>query len=197
MKKIFLVLTLCVLFVGLASAANDFTSCIDDPIKAGNNATLYQICSNCTYVNISSVVYPDGTVESINNEMTKNDVTYTYDFTNTSTAGRYLYTVKGDKDGSVKTETICFDVNPSGFFGTTSFYIIFLIISIGIIVIGFSIKDGWTVVIGSFAMMLFGLFVLLYGIDGIKDAAYTYGISIITIMIGAYFGIRAAMDEIY
>jgi len=34
------------------------------------------------------------------------------------------------------------------------------------------------------------------GIDGIKDPVYTWGLGIITLMLGAYFSIRASIETI-
>lgn len=77
-----------------------------------------------------------------------------------------------------------------------NFYILFFLIAGGIIILGFSIKDGWTIVLGSFTLILFGLFIILFGIDSIKDPIYTWSIGLITIMVGSYIGIRSALDQI-
>jgi len=96
--------------------------------------------------------------------------------------------------GGVLTQS--FEVTPTGFTGTLGFYILILILSFGIIIFGYVAQDGWVAILGAFGFILMGLFMLLFGIDGIKDSVYTYGISIITIMVGSYIGIRAAIDQI-
>ena len=119
--------------------------------------------------------------------------TFSYNFTDTFQSGRY--DVTETSDGCEESFAYYFKINPSGFVGTLGFYIIILILSLGIIILGYSIEDAWVVVLGSFGFVLFGLFVLFYGIDGIKDTVYTWGIGIITIMLGAYFGVRGSLEK--
>jgi len=89
-------------------------------VKQGDCISLYQQCDTCTYVNLTSVKYPNSTIDFLNVNMTKNDIDYNYSFCNTSILGDYSYTVKGDKDGAVSSETIYFTVTPTGSdFGTT------------------------------------------------------------------------------
>jgi hypothetical protein len=89
--------------------------------KQNSCISLYQFCSDCSYVNVTSIQYPDGTIESLNEAMTKNDVDYNYTFCNTSNLGNYYYVVKGDAGGSVATERLGFSItlngkpNPEGF----------------------------------------------------------------------------------
>jgi hypothetical protein len=100
----------------------------------------------------------------------------------------------GTTAGGVK--TLSFEVTPTGVSLTLGFYIILLILSLGIIILGYSVEDPWVIVLGSFGLVLFGLFMLLYGIDGFKDSYYTYGFAIITMMLGAYFGIKGALENV-
>jgi hypothetical protein len=163
--------------------------------KQGSTINVTQVCSNATYITLTSVAYPNSSlaISQINMTSLGNGEFY-YTFTNTSTIGRY--DVRGISDGCEKTFATYFEVTPSGFVGTLGFYIIILILSLGIIILGYGIEDAWVVVLGAFGFVLFGLFVLLYGIDGIKDTYYTWGIGIITIMTGAYFGIRGSLEQI-
>jgi hypothetical protein len=45
-------------------------------------------------------------------------------------------------------------------------------------------------------MVLFGLYILFFGIVGVKDTVYTWGIGLIILMLGAYFGIKATLEKI-
>lgn len=163
--------------------------------KQNQNYTIIQTCSDATYITLSTIQYPDKTVDSLNANMTAlGGGAFSYILEDTSQVGRYDIT--GISDGCGETFVTYFEITPSGFIGTLGFYLIILIISLAIIVLGFSIKDGWIVVLGSFGFIMLGLFILLYGIDGLKDTAYTYAIGIITIMTGAYIGIRSAVEQI-
>ena len=103
--------------------------------KVNNNIELRQTCDTCTYVTLGSVTYPNSTILNININMTKVGIDYNYSF-RTDLIGNYYYSVFGDKDGTLASENFCFEVTPSGFIGTIGFYIIILILSLGIIVLG-------------------------------------------------------------
>jgi hypothetical protein len=193
-NKLMLTLILSMFLIGLVSAVD----CGDNNLgtfKSGTEMSLRQTCDTCTYVTLSSITYPDSTTINIDENMTKTGIEYNYTFTNSSTTGGYYYSVFGDKDGTISTEVFCFEITPSGFVGTLGFYIIILILSLGIIILGYSIEDAWVVLLGGFGFILLGLFILLFGINGIKDSAYTYSFGIITIMLGAYFSIRSALEK--
>lgn len=89
-----------------------------------------------------------------------------------------------------------FEVIPSEFNITTQLYLIILILSFGIIVFGFAIQDNWVIVLGGFATIVLGLFTLFYGIAEFRDETYTWAISIITLMLGAYFSVRGSMEAL-
>jgi len=83
--------------------------------KQNEQITLYQQCDNCTYVNITSIIYPNKTVETIGDSMVKDGEDYTYSFSDTASVGDYKYNVCGDKNGAVLCEVITFSISPSGF----------------------------------------------------------------------------------
>ena len=164
--------------------------------KQNQEMQITNYCSDgtCTYMNLSSIILPNGTKINHNAAMTKNVQDFNYTYTPTL-IGEYEFNTCGNPSGSVICDSDTFESTPSGFVGTLGFYILILILSLGIIILGFSLSDGWIVILGSFGFILLGLFILLYGIDGMKDTAYTYGIGIITIMAGSYIGIRSAIEQ--
>lgn len=72
------------------------------------NITLKQSCDSCSFVNLSSVTYPNGTLQSFNIQMIKNGIDYLTYFSGTDTFGCYSYNVLGDKDGVNTAETVDF-----------------------------------------------------------------------------------------
>lgn len=117
MNKTIYLLAFAVFLIGLVGA--EVNPCGDDAsflgvFKANDNVSLKQVCDNCTYVNVSSVKYPDSNFTYLNESMTKNGVDYNYTFSNTSNSGCYSYTVFGDKNGITAVETINFEINPTG-----------------------------------------------------------------------------------
>jgi len=128
MKKILLTIMLGMVLISLASATADLGT-----FKQDDCIQLSQYCDDCTYVNLTKVQYPNGTIQTINSAMTKDDVNYNYTFCNTSESGDYFYTVKGDKGGEVTTERIGFKINYIGQELTdaqSTMYIILLVILI-------------------------------------------------------------------
>lgn len=165
--------------------------------KQNNHVNLTQVCDNCTYVNITQVLYPNSSFALLGQYgMTKNGTIFYLEFNNTATIGTYIYTTCGDLNGVATCDSVDFEITPTGFIGTLGFYILILGLSIIIILMGILLQDGWIGVLGAFGLVLCGLFVILFGIDGMKDNAYTYGFGILISFLGAYLGVRGALEQI-
>jgi len=194
MKKIYF------LFILLALAIFPLVSATEDSslgtFKQGSTINLMQTCDSCTYVTLVNVVFPDGTFNNIDENMTKSGQTYNYSFSDTEQIGFHSYSVCGDKDNTLKCETITFEVTPNGSINNLGFYIIVIVLTLGLIIFGYSVEDYNLIILGSFGLILFGLYILFYGIAGMKDVVYTWGIGIIILMVGAYFGVRAGIEQL-
>lgn len=190
-KNIFLIFILGLLITSFTSAVGDIGT-----VKQYNCIDLYNYCPSCSYVNLTAIKYPNVTTEIINSEMTNNGYNYNYSFCHTMDIGEYSYTTCGDKDGEETCEVITFEVTPNGSTNTLGFYILLIALSIGIVILGYYVQDAWIVALGSFAMVLLGLYILYFGIDGMKDTVYTWGIGIIILALGSYFGIKATIEKI-
>lgn len=75
---------------------------------------LIQVCDTCTFVNISSVTFPNGSFIVYEQEMTKTGKTYNFTFNDSSQLGTYNYFVYGDKGGGSEGEPLCFEITPTG-----------------------------------------------------------------------------------
>lgn len=157
---------------------------------------LYNECPTCSWINLTAIKYPNVTTNMMNLAMTKNGYNYNYTFCDTGKIGDYAYTTCGDKAGQETCEIITFEVTPNGFTSTLGFYILLIALSIGIVILGYYVQDAWIVALGSFAMVLLGLYILFFGINGIKDTVYTWGIGIIILALGGYFGIKATLEKL-
>lgn len=82
--------------------------------KSGSCVELKQICSNCTYVNITSVIYPNSTKALGQVQMTKSGTDYNYTFCDTSSVGNYIVSGKGDIDGVPSVWSYDFNISVSG-----------------------------------------------------------------------------------
>jgi hypothetical protein len=83
-------------------------------VKQNDVISLYQYCDSCTYVNLTSVKYPNETIINFNAIMTKSGTNYNYTWNDTSELGSYFYTVCGDKDGELACEDTQFEVTYIG-----------------------------------------------------------------------------------
>ena len=110
MKKILLILFIGIFLISLASAEIQTLG----TFKQRECINLIQTCENCTYNNISSVLYPNSSVVLSNIVMTKDDTYYNYTFCNTSTLGSYIVNGYGDLDGERTTWNYDFKITPSG-----------------------------------------------------------------------------------
>lgn len=176
-----------------------FTLAVDktiSPVKQNQCVVLYQICDNCTYVNITSIVAPNSLTTYGSFEMTKTDTYYNYTFCGTSYIGTYVYNTCGDLDGAVVCEPVSFEVTPSGFTGTLGFVFIIILVCGALVTLGFAIKDGWFVVFGGLGLIGFGIYSFINGIAGFKDTLVTQGTSLFFIGVGAYLSINSAIEMI-
>ncbi len=113
MKKILLML----LMVGICLI--NFTSALDDQGigKVGENFSFIQTCSDANYITLSTIQYPNRSVEIINTNMSSmGGGSYQYNFTDI-VAGRY--DVTGISDGCTNTFATYFEVTPNGTVLTT------------------------------------------------------------------------------
>ena len=109
-------------------------SALDDlgVFKLGDCVRVTQVCADSTYINISSISYPNSTTALTNTAMSSaGSGEYYYSFCNTNSSGRY--DVRGISDGCERTFATYFDITPNGKGAPsgiviTTFFIIFIII---------------------------------------------------------------------
>jgi hypothetical protein len=103
--------------------------------KQGDCIELIQTCSNCSYVNISSVLYPNLSIILSDVSMTQQGTKYNYSFCNTEITGKYIVTGLGDLDGETEIWNYDFNVNLMGEELTQSKAIIYFILLIASLLI--------------------------------------------------------------
>lgn len=187
--KILLTLMIITLFAVNVSALDTLK-----PAKLNQEYTILQTCASCSFVNIS-ISNINGLVDS-NIAMTNNGSgVWTYNF-NPTEIGRHDVTGIGDLGGSSTSFATYFIVSSSGLTGTLGFNFIILILSLGIIALGFMLRDPIIVILGSFGLYFIGLYILFFGVDGFKDPVYTWAIGVIILMLAVYISIRSAYELI-
>lgn len=196
-----LLLLVGILFVGLVSATPSFTFKqyntinLKIPCYDSNNSlcAITTVCKISVGNPLQQYIVTGETMASMGNGI----YNYSVAGSNLSILGEYPTTVScTDVYGENGFSSFSFEVTPSGVTKTLGFYFLIIIISAGLIILGFAIKDNWVVVLGGFALVLVGLYTLFYGIDIIKDPTYTWGLGIILLMAGAYFGVRGSFEAL-
>jgi len=172
---------LLITMIGMASASlGEFKQ---------NTCVPIRVLANCSSINLTEV---DGV--TINKVMTKQGQTFNYSYCSTSKIGTYAYSWNNPcVDCSSNDCGNSFEITPSGFKDTLGFYIILLVIGIGLIGLGFATKDYWFVFAGGISFMLIGLYSINYGIAGQRDMFITWGLGLFEIFMGGYLTIKAGL----
>ena len=113
-----------------------------------------------------------------------------YNFTN---LGIHAYIIVCNNSNQVGSASGSFEVTPNGIQNTFGFYIAILILSLGIIIFGFAINDGWVTILGSFGLYFISLYILFNGFVGVRDAT-TQGIGLVVLGVAMYVSIKAIYD---
>lgn len=97
------------LFISFSVAQQSFLG----TFKKDSCIKVIQLCSGCSYVNITSITY-DGYDLVKNVSMQKNGAEFNYTFCNTSGIGTYTVNGIGDPDGTPSVFAYDFEVTPTG-----------------------------------------------------------------------------------
>lgn len=113
--RICALLIFSVLLISLVSAEDTqvpLTQSLPTGIQ-GECRELIQTCSNCTYVNITSILYPSS-LNLTQLTMTKTGTIYNRTFCNTQSVGTYIINWKADPDGLTDSGSYDFKITKSG-----------------------------------------------------------------------------------
>ncbi len=186
MNKIFTILLMSMFLLS-------FTSAIDcwGNLEQFSEIDLIQKCPSCSYVNITAITYPDGTI-FMNDAMSQNGTNFNYTLPDSSQLGRITYTTIGDKNGATPplTEDLCIEITPSGGAKQTTFFFIVIALIYTVAFLGFFAKNPTITLIGGLGMMILGLYLIMNGITLYRDWL-TNAIGMFTIAIGAYISFEA------
>ena len=188
MKKLYLYLIVGLFLLSFASASlGSFKQSECVPIR---------VLANCSVVNMTEITN-GGYTEYINAPMSfVGGQTFNYTYCNTSKLGTYTYSWNNpcvdcsqDNCGNSFEITPQGDKNPLGL----TFILIGAVYAIGLA--GFFFKNEIVTIIGGMAMMILGVYMIIYGIDVYRNFM-TNAFSYFTTGLGAFFAISAAMSLI-
>ena len=200
MKKLYLLILMCIVLSSLAYATTD-TREVEDVFQINDQVNYAKPCfNNGTYCSSSAkcnfTIYdPDNVVLVDNKEGTNNfyNHNYTLYFTKLGLHKIDMTCVDGGRTGA---ETFYAQVTGSGLIDNLGFQVLVIALSFGIILLGFYLKDGWVTILGTFGLYFLGIYILFYGIAGVKDLIITWAIGLITLGLAGYISIRSAHDMI-
>lgn len=114
MKGLKILLSILFLFLFVFSISAQSTVQTLGVYKQHECINLIQICSSCTYNNVSTVISPNSTILMSNILMQKSGTFYNQTFCNTSQLGRYIVNGFGDVSGIVTVWSYDFYITSSG-----------------------------------------------------------------------------------
>lgn len=165
-------------------------------VKVDSCLDLEQTCASCTYVNLESIRYPNGTSEYLNYAMDINGNKFTLRYCNNTQVGVYIATTCGDVDGTETCVDYNFKTTPSGYDNVGIFLFIFIIIISLIYLTGFKLENAWIMSLGSILVLIFGFFIIKFGVDIIKDTQTTWAIGLVVWAIGLYSLYLSAEEQL-
>lgn len=181
--EIYAILLLILVAMPLCSAS-DYTA-----HKQNRNFELVIQSNNATSCNLSYIQYPDNSKTLMNLPMTQDGSTFYISVasTNYSQLGSVCHGITCTDDISIETGSICREITPSGFISTLSFYILFIVIIVLIFIMGIVLQNKWIMMLGSILVLILGFFIIINGIDVIKDTTTTWAVGIVVWALGIYF----------
>lgn len=174
-NKLFLI-SLAILLISFTTASQISLGTFEQ----GEEVLLIQLCADCSYINITSITYPNSSEIMSNIPMSQDGSKFTYllDGNYTQTLGNYNVNGLGDEGGINKVWAYTFEITSNGRNSPD-----------GIIVVVFSII---------FIFLIFYLiFFLFYGLGHIKE--WDLDIKDLAYNLGGYFALFAVfmLEKIY
>ena len=169
--------------------------CYDKGKKTqGEIITISQPCPTCTYVNLTEIEFPNGTTQVVNSAFNNSGTSFTHLFADTNFNGELRITVKGNKGGTVESETFCYLIQPGGS-NSIIIYILIAVILYSVTLIGFFGRNEIISILGGMFMIAFGIFTVNNGIILFRDWITNY-FAYFTLGLGAIISIWAAIEWI-
>lgn len=189
-----------ILIIGLILMSDGVQAGLIGTFPQGSNVNLIQTCDDCTYNNITSILYPNGTVILSNVQMTKDGTFYNYTLNGnyTNVLGNYIVNGVGDLGGEPTVWAYDFDITPQGWTSTSTFYFIFLIIITLVFTLGVTLKNNYIMFFGSVLVFLLGIFIMVNGVDVIKSTQTTRAIGFVLwglSIIGIYLSVEGWLND--
>ena len=181
-------------------AATD-TNVADDMFRLNTEIDYKKPCFNngtyCSAVAVCNYTFfkPDNTVLIDNVRATNNIAYHSYKlyFPEVGIYKIDMVCSDGSRNGA---ETFYAEVSGSGFNDTIWFYVLILVFSAGIMILGFCLYDQPIVILGTFGLYFLGIYIIRYGIVGMQNLTTTWAIGIIVLAVAMYVSVKSAWSLI-
>lgn len=195
-KRITLVISLIFMLVILGVNLVNAESIGTYAQNAEMQITNYCSTADCTYANLTRIKLPNGTIETINEEMTQTGYDFNYSYTPTL-IGTYYFTTCSNPTGENVCEEDSFDVTSYGRSGNENivFFIFIILLIYGITFIGFFGRNIPMTILGGMALIFLGIYLINHGIIIFRDDLTNY-VSYLTIGIGAITSFWAILEQL-
>jgi hypothetical protein len=196
-KNILLTLIGMILIIGIGLISAEVTpiNSILGTYKIGECVTLYNTCADCTYMNFTSLLYPNGTLLLTNQNMTQSGEDYYFDHICLDQLGEYKYNTCGDLEGVVSCEPIYIYTTPTG--GQESnltTFVVMIILSVGLLLLAFIFKNNIFAFLSGLAFLGTGVYSMIYGFGDVYST-FTKIVAVFIIGFGMIIAITASIDE--
>lgn len=155
-------------------------------------ADIIQTCDNCTYVNITSIYFPQEKRFLLKEEtiMNKSGTLYNYTHNFINQTGTYVVTGHGDVDGVDTSWVATFQIGTDLSVGV---FFILLLIPLIIAATGLYVKNEYFAILGGMALGFLAIFTFNNGIT-VYRSWVTDGFSLFIAALGLFF-IAMGLDE--
>jgi len=197
MKKVIILITM-LMILPMVLAATD-TNDADEVFKINTFVEYKKACfNNGTYCSDSAlcnftIFNPDKTLLAENLEATNNGAYHNVTFY-VEQNGMHQIDMVCDDDGNKGAGTFWMQVTGNGFNDSVWFYVMIIIFSFGVMVLGFYLSDPPIVILGSFGLYFLGIYILRFGIVGFKDLTTTWAAGLVILGLAFYISGKSAFE---
>ena len=202
MRKILIFLFLSMFLISFVSSQGFINSGLSSTnigtFKQGQQIQITNYCStaNCSYANLTAIISPNGTIDYVNQIMTKNGQNFNYSYT-PNVSGTYKFNTCSDPAGTEFCDSDSFTITPSGRSGSSNivFFSLVIILLYTLTFLSFFNRIESLTILSGMALGIFGLYMIQNGIIIYRDWFTNY-VAYVTIAVGFILAIWAGIEWI-
>lgn len=156
---------------------------------------LKQTCGNCSYVNLTSVLYPNSTPVIINSMMTKDGSSFNYTFCENSALGNYIVNGIGNPDGVPTIFAYNYVVTTTGNNQNNTIPLFLGLAGLILFLIAIFSRNLYIGFISGVVFIVLGIYTMIFGL-GFASDFYTQALSYVSLGFGLLIFLSAAYEAI-